>query len=97
MTFAAMSLRQQVLNAAASSWLKGGTSRVLTAPATDALAMIATAHDELAVCEASRDADTLSPGLTGTAGPVTTVPAPRLVRAASRLNKHRINRRESQS
>src|SRR5947209_4835651 len=44
MTFAATSARQQVLSSAASSWVSGGTRRVLTVPATEALAMIATAH-----------------------------------------------------
>jgi hypothetical protein len=42
--FAATSLRQQVLSSAASSRVKGGTRRVLTVPATDALAIIATAQ-----------------------------------------------------
>src|SRR5689334_6125597 len=39
-----MSARQQVLSSAASSWVRGGTRRVFTVPATEALAMIATAH-----------------------------------------------------
>src|SRR5205807_124343 len=43
--FAATSARQHVLSSAASSWVKGGTRRVLTVPAIDALAMIATAHN----------------------------------------------------
>src|SRR5260370_9502486 len=42
--FAATSARQQVLSSAASSQVSGGTRRVLTVPATDAFAMIATAQ-----------------------------------------------------
>ena len=44
LVFVATSVRQLVLNSAASSWLSGGTSRVFTVPATDALAMIETAR-----------------------------------------------------
>src|SRR5438128_174339 len=43
--FAATSARKLELSSAASSGVSGGTSRVLTAPAMDALAMIATAHN----------------------------------------------------
>src|SRR5260370_27720838 len=43
-TLAATSARQQVLSSAASSQVSGGTRRVLTVPATDAFAMIATAQ-----------------------------------------------------
>src|SRR6516225_6267442 len=39
-----MSVRQQVFSSAASAWVSGGTSRVLTVPATDALAIIAIAQ-----------------------------------------------------
>ena len=44
-TFDATSARKLELSWAASSFVSGGMSRVFTVPATDALAMIATAHN----------------------------------------------------
>src|ERR1700731_4995902 len=77
--FAATSLRQQVLSSAASSWVKGGTRRVLTVPETEALAMIATA-------QRSSGKAALSPvaGLSGAAEPVVAVIFPEAARITVR-------------
>src|SRR5580704_6938609 len=73
--FAATSLRQQVLSSAASSWVKGGTRRVLTVPAIDALAMIATAQRPSGKAALSSGAELL-----GAAEPVVSVIFPEAAR-----------------
>src|SRR6516225_1128189 len=69
----AASRRNAVFNRAASSGLSGGTSRVLTRPGIDALAITATAHVGAALPRAASDIS--RPSLIGQAPHIAPAPA----------------------